>query len=239
MSKPGMFHVVPTVDLNPERDVYVGLPVETTNKQTFHRVPVRSASTESASGDRRYRVNLVPGASNVVQSVQGLRRLLLKFPSVFVPGIKVFEPERDGDRTNLSMGFAMYDHRVGPNRAPVHMRTRGVVVTPEEQRVLDNVDALAMFLRNTMVRCDKIRRTLKLGPDNMTVAQQQVAAEMMELHVARPAVDIANRPGTLRDNAAGGGTDERSYPLHAEPPLQHRGPGHDTATSSWCPPTQM
>jgi hypothetical protein len=170
-----MYTVVPAVDLVPERDVFMGLPVETTNKQTFHRVPIRSACTESPSGDRRTRVQIVPGNPNVVQSCVGLQRLLVRFPSVFVPGIKVFEAGGDSDRTNLSMGFAMYDYRAGP--------------TPEEQRVLDNVDSMALFLRTNMMRCDKIRRALKLGPDNMSVPQQQLAAEMMDLHIVRPAME--------------------------------------------------
>lgn len=181
---PSMFHVVNACELKPERDVFVGLPVETTNKQTFHRVPIRSACTEGPAGDRRVRVQLVDNNPNVVKSCQGLQRLLLKFPSAFVPGIKVFEASNDNDRTNLSMGFALYDYRLGP--------------TPEEQSVLDNIDALALFLRQQMVRCDRIRRTLKLGPDNMTSQQQQVAADMMDLHVARPAVDRSGENRSAR-----------------------------------------
>lgn len=80
-----MFKVIPVGELNAERDVYMGLPVENTNKQTFHRIPIRSSSTESESGDRRIHVKLLPGQTNVVQAVQGLRRLLIKFPAVFVP----------------------------------------------------------------------------------------------------------------------------------------------------------
>jgi hypothetical protein len=195
VGKPNMFHVVPVEDLNAERDVFVGVPVETTNKQTFHRVPIRSSCTESIDEDRRLRVQMVPGSSCVVQSCQGLRRLLLKFPRVFVPGIRVFEANGDNDRTNLSMGFALYDYRTGPG--------------PEEQRVLANLDGLAAFLRHTMMRCDKIRRTLKLGPDNMTVQQQQVAADMMDLYVVRPAVDRGDAGGSAGNFRArnGGGED--------------------------------
>ena len=65
------------------------------------------------------------------QSVQGLKRLLIKFPTVFVPAVKVFEASGENDRTNLSMGFAMYDSRVGPS--------------VEEKQILQNLDATAMF----------------------------------------------------------------------------------------------
>lgn len=172
MAANPMFTVVPALDLNAQRDVYVGLPVENTNKQTFHRIPIRSSCTESDTGDRRIHVKFVPGSQHVVQSTQGLRRLLIKFPSVFVPGIKVFEASNDNDRTNLSMGFALFDSRVGPS--------------PDETKVMENLDGLAAFLRNNLVQCDRIRRMLKIGGENMTSAQQQVAADMMDLHVARP-----------------------------------------------------
>jgi hypothetical protein len=194
-----MFHVVAASELNAERDVYVGLPMESTNKQTFHRIPIRSSCTESDVGDRRWSVKLVPGHPNVVQSTQGLRRLLIKFPTVFVPGIKVFEANNDTDRTNLSMGFALYDSRVGPS--------------PEETLVMKNLDALAMFLRRLLVQCDRIRRPLKLGGENMTPEQQQVAADMMDLHVARP-VDTAAygaRNQAQSTNNRGNG-DERPFP---------------------------
>ena len=199
-----MYHVVPVTDLVPERDVLVGLPVETTNKQTFHRVPVRAAHTESASGDQRTRVQMLPGSPHVVQSCAGLPRLLLRFHSVFVPGIKVFEAANDNDRTNLSMGFSLYDHRTGP--------------TPDEERVLQNMDALALFLRSTMVRCDKIRRTLKLGPENMTEQQQQFAAESMDLHVVRPAVERPPHTGGQGQNASFGTVPSRYCYVKLVPP---------------------
>lgn len=213
-----MFHTVAAVDLQAERDVFMGMPSETTNKQTFLRVPLRSSHTESPSGDKRTRVQFVDGNKHIVQSVrsrthhgdvwasgcvQGLRRLLIRFPMCFVPGIKVFEASNENDRTNLSMGFALYDYRNGP--------------TPEEQRVMDNIDGLAAFLRSTLVRCpcDKLqpgnqrahlvlcfRRMLKLDTSNVS---PQVAAEMLDLHVARPVTDrAATVPG--RTNAPGGGS---------------------------------
>ena len=209
MATNSMFNVIPALDLNAERDVFMGLPVESNTKQTFYRIPIRSSSTESASGDRRIQVKLVPGQTNVVQSVQGLQRLLIKFPQVFVPGIKVFEANNENDRTNTSMGFALYDFRTGPSA--------------DETQMLKNLDGLAMFLRQTMVRCDRIRRVLKLG-ENMTPQQQQVAvemrayfsgyakcalAEMMDLHVARP---LQERSDASLFRGATGQPDDRPPP---------------------------
>ena len=196
MAANTMFTVVAASELQAERDVLVGLPVENTTKQTFHRIPIRSSNTQSATGDRRLQVKMVASQTHVVQSIQGLQRLLIKFPTVFVPGIKVFEANGENDRTNLSMGFALYDFRTGP--------------TPEESRVVENLDTLAMFLRKVMVRCDRFRRILKLG-DNMTAEQQQVAAEMMDLHVVRP---VQDRPDSSSHRNSGSlfGSDERSTP---------------------------
>ena len=47
---------------------------------------------------------------------------------------------------SVSMGFALYDHRSGP--------------TPEEARIMDNIDGLSAFLRNQMMGCEKIRTPL-------------------------------------------------------------------------------
>ena len=199
--QPGMFNVIAAADVEPERDVFVVLPTEAppnkaggNNKQPFHRVPIRSACTESAGGDRRVRVQLVDGHRNVVASAQGLQRLLLRFPRAYVPGVKVFEGNNDGDRTNLSMGFSLYDYRTGP--------------TPEEQQVLGRIDTLADWLRRTIVGCNRIRRTLKLGPDHMDPQQQRVAADMMDLHVARPAVERSGGKGggAGRDGGGYGGS---------------------------------
>ena len=169
MASNSLFHVVEAAQLDAERDVYVGLPVETTNKQTFHRVPVRASRTEA-------RVQLLPGSTHVVQSTQGLRRLLLKFPTSYCPGIKVYHGDGgEADRCNRTLGFALYDQRSGP--------------TPEEVRVQQNIDRLASFIRGLLFRCERIRTTLKLGPATMAPQQQQVAAEMLDLWVARPASD--------------------------------------------------
>ena len=48
--------------------------------------------------------------------------MLIRFPRVFVPGLKVHHADTDGDRANTTMGFALYDHRTGP--------------TEEEKRIL-------------------------------------------------------------------------------------------------------
>ena len=209
MANNSMFNVIPALDLNAERDVFMGLPVESNTKQTFYRIPIRSSSTESAFGDRRVQVKLVPGQTNVVQSIQGLQRLLIKFPQVIVPGIKVVEANNENDRTNTSMGFALYDFRTGPST--------------DETQILKNLDGLAMCLRQTMVRCDRIRRVLKLG-DNMTPQQQQVAVEtrvyfsgfvkcalteMMDLHVARP---LQERSDASLFRGATGQPDDRPPP---------------------------
>lgn len=85
MASNNVFHVVRADALEPERDVFVGLPVECNNKQVFHRIPVRSSCTDGVDGDRQIRVQLLPGNRNVVQSGHGLRRLLLRFPRTYVP----------------------------------------------------------------------------------------------------------------------------------------------------------
>lgn len=70
--------------------------------------------------------------------------------------------------------------------------------TEEESRVLRNIDDLAAHVRGTMMQCEKIRSTLKLGPATLTMEQSQandpdkeivwhcVLADAMDLHVARP-----------------------------------------------------
>jgi hypothetical protein len=91
----------------------------------------------------------------------------------------------------MSLGFALYDWRVGP--------------TTDENRVLKNIDDLAMYLRLTMLRCTDIRRTLKIGPDNMNPEQEKVAAGMMEVHVARPAAEAASGVSRQRTMATSSG----------------------------------
>ena len=191
MAANNVFHVVRAEDLEPKRDLFVGLPVECNNKQVFHRIPVRSSVVDD---DRQPRVQLFQGShnENVVQSIRGLRRLLLRFPRSFVPGLKTHHAETDGDRANITLGFAMYDHRTGP--------------TEVESRVMHNIDALSAFLKTTMLRCDKIRCPLKLGPANMPLQQQQVAADMLDLCPRGPtaAADGPLPPG--RAPPVGGGS---------------------------------
>lgn len=172
MSSNQVFHVVDAADVDPERDVYIGLPVETVNKQTFYRLPIRSANV---GGGNERRVQMLPGSSVVVQSTQGLRRLLLRFPMSYCPRITTHVGDGDNDRTNHSIGFALYDHRAGP--------------TPDDNRLLQSIDRLGTFIAQTMVRCERIRTTLKIGPANMPPAQQQVVVDYMNLCVARPASD--------------------------------------------------
>lgn len=165
-----VFHVVKAASLDPLRDVYIGLPVEGNSKQAFHRVPVRSSVLQNPLA----RVQMLPGQTHVVQSTQGLRRLLLEFPQAYAPGIRVYtQDSADGDRSNVSLGFALFDHRAGPS--------------PEEVQVQTNIDALAALVRRQLMQCDKIRCTLKLGPAKMEPRDQEVAADMLDLHVARPA----------------------------------------------------
>lgn len=80
-------------------------------KQSFHRVPIRSAKLVTED-DRRIPVQFVQNSNTVVQSTKGLRRLLLKFPQAFVHEIKSYESE-GGGRSNLTMGFSLFDSRFG------------------------------------------------------------------------------------------------------------------------------
>lgn len=172
MANNQVFHVIDAAEIDPERDVYVGLPVETVNKQTFHRLPIRSSNLDGAN---ERRVQLLPGSSVVVQSTQGLRRLLVRFPTCYCPRVSTHQGDGDNERTNRSLGFALYDHRSGP--------------TPEDNRMLQSIDRLGAFIAQTMVRCERIRTTLKLGPANMPPAQQQVVVDYMNLGMARPVSD--------------------------------------------------
>lgn len=192
-----IFHVIDVAHLNAERDVFMGLPVESTNKQTFHRVPIRSACMETVD-ERRVNVQFVHGSKTVVQSCRGLRRLLLKFHSVFVPGVKVYTEGEDNAggggqgmaRVNLSMGFGLYDNRTGP--------------TPEETQIMKNIDDLSAFIRSNLVTCEKMRTTLKMGPANMKPDQQRLLAETMDLYIIRPLSDSSTGGGNTGNGSAMG-----------------------------------
>ena len=109
-----LFETVKAARLDPERDVYVGLPTEG-GKQWSCRVPIRSSNLQNSGragaaalpprvGDGNgQRVQILPGQTHVVQSHQGLRRLLLEFPCSYCPGVKVYQAEREGDRTNVNL----------------------------------------------------------------------------------------------------------------------------------------
>lgn len=166
-----MFNVVSAATLDPERDALLCLPQEGQgSKQSFFRVPVRSSVTTTADEQQRIRVTLVPGCSGVVQHPRGLRRLLIRFPMSYVPRVNTFDNNDGGERAaNLSMGFALFDSMVGP--------------TAEQTTIMRNIDALAQWIRLTMLRCDRIRVPLKLtgtaGGGTFTHEQAIVAADMM------------------------------------------------------------
>lgn len=171
-----LFKVVDVAELDAERDVVLGLPVGSTNKQTYHRVPIRSSCLETPD-DRKIRCQFLPGSTTVVQNCRGLQRLALRFHPVFAPGIKVYDSANDEapGRFNMSFGFSLYDNRNGP--------------TPEEERIMRNIDHLSAFIRRTLMTCEKLRTTLKLGAANMSVDQQLLSADIMDLHIVRPVVD--------------------------------------------------
>ena len=188
-----VFHVVVAAALNPERDVLLGLPQEGTGaKQSFHRVPIRS-SVSSTADDERIRVALLPGCTGVTQNHTSLRRLLLRFPESFVPSIHKFENASEGDRLNYSLGFALYDSMQGP--------------TKEQTDVMQNVDALAQWIRLTMIQCDRIRSTLRLGSRPANRDQAMMVADMMgDVFVSRPldAKDGGDAPLPGRGGKGGG-----------------------------------
>jgi hypothetical protein len=70
----------------------------------------------------------------------------------------------------MSLGFALYDGRSGP--------------TPEETRVMANIDALAGMIALTMTRCMQIRS--KVFPNARVDADAQSLADSMDLFVSRP-----------------------------------------------------
>jgi hypothetical protein len=137
-----IFHTIPVADLIPERnrewvsrrrapvpvdDVVFGLPQESTSNIKFHRVPIRASLRE---GPHRF----APGSQSVVKTVAGLRRLLLKFPESYCFGIREYENPNatvDGERFNLSLGFALYDARV---RDRMHLPPVPPPVVPHQNK---------------------------------------------------------------------------------------------------------
>lgn len=103
--------------------------------------------------------------------------------------------------------------------------------TDEERRVMENIDQLASFIRNTMMQCDKIRNTLKLGPVHITSDQCKVLADAMDLYIARPIVDrtrYGRGPSSLSSIPKGMGT-PRSLRRWGPIPIVHEA---DTVTRS-------
>jgi hypothetical protein len=174
-----MFVVRAAVDLNPERDTVLIVPTEGNNKQNFHRVPIRAAPEAGAPLPNE--VADVAGGLRVAPTPAGLRRLLIKFPESFCHGIKEFD-NTESDRQNLSLGFALFDHRVGP--------------TSEQARVLENIDALSGCIRRTMYGCERIRTMLGFGSSKMSEDKQRTLAEEMDLWISKPINEDTPQPIT-------------------------------------------
>lgn len=70
-----------------------------------------------------------------------------------------------------------------------------------------NIDDLAAFLRETMIACEKIRLTLKLGPANVNAEKLRVLADSMDMYIARPLADApttSSRDGGATEETKGG-----------------------------------
>ena len=78
---------------------------------------------------------------------------------------------------SMSMGFALYDGRCGP--------------TPDETRVMANIDALASMLALNMARCMQIRT--KVFPNARPDADARSLADSMDLFLSRPLRSAAAR----------------------------------------------
>lgn len=176
-----MFRVVKAWEMVPERDVLVAFPKEFTTPHLYHRVPVRSSAGYGSDG-RPSRVQFMEGQSHMVQSPNGLKRLLMEFPRAWTPGLRSYQ-NIEGTQPSMSMGFALYDPKMGP--------------THEEQESMNRIDQLAHFIKRTMLRCEKARKLLKLGNAVMDDKQQELAAEMLDMCIARPAT-IGNDGQTRR-----------------------------------------
>lgn len=178
-----LFATYSAADLNPERHAVLALPTE--GAKNSHRVPIRAAADDGSAP-------FLPGKHRLVAKTPGLRRLLVKFPESYCHSIKEYDTA-EGERTNLSLGFALYDPRDGP--------------TPEESRVIDAMDAFAAWIRSTMVGSERIRTTVGLGPATMSEGKQRDKAESMDLWVAKPVDEatpaVPNHAAT-RGGGAGG-----------------------------------
>lgn len=165
-----VFVVCPATELDAERHAVMAVPTEG-SKNGGHRVPIRAAADGAANPI------FVPGTHRVAQSAGGLRRLLVKFPESYCHSIKEHAVTLEGDRANLSLGFALFDPRAGP--------------TEEEERVMKNIDAFSDWVKSTMVGCERIRTVVGLGAANMNEAKQRMVAEHIDLCVSKPAAEPA------------------------------------------------
>jgi hypothetical protein len=181
-----VFVVKPAADLVAERDLVVCTPQEPPPgaKQAFFRVPIRARPAAPA---------FLPGSRDAVGSTAGLKRVLLQFPQSFCHGIKEYDNlGTDSERANMTLGIALFDYRTGP--------------TPEQTHMMRNLDEASAWLRTALYTTEKIRTTLGLGPANMPIEKQRMAAEMMDLHIAKPLLekDAPKSSGTKRGDGAGG-----------------------------------
>jgi hypothetical protein len=185
-----MYVVCNAADLDGAQHAVMVHPIEGVGKQGhFHRVPIRAA-VDTSPGATAAMVAVEEGL-RVAPTPAGLRRLLVRFPQSFCHGIKEFDaiPGVD-DRSNISMGFTLFDHRTGP--------------TEEQARVLANIDNFSARVRRTMYGCERIRTTLGLGAANMPAAQQSIMADVMDLWVSKPVSD-SPPPSVTHGNKRGGG----------------------------------
>jgi hypothetical protein len=194
-----MFIVRNAADLVADRDAVLVVPSEGNSKQgnNFHRVPIRAAPpSDVCSGSGNGNVVDVEGGLRVAPTPAGLRRLLLRFPESFCNGVKEFDTA-DGERQNLSLGFALFDHRVGP--------------TAEEARVLENIDALSGRIRRTLYGCERIRTTLGFGSSKMSAVTQRTLADEMDLWISKPVTEEEDTatsittPGHNHSSSSGSG----------------------------------
>lgn len=177
-----VYLAMPILDVTPERDLYMALPTEMSvpgTRQTYYRAPIRSSQT--TNNNTGGVVERVDGATNIVKSQKGLRRLLLRFPKVFVPGIKQFSStdNNSGSRPQLSMGFAMYDGRKDEPDAA-------------DKSLCAKVDEISSFLRRLVVGNPRMRKTLGLGYGNeMSDTEIRYAADALatKLSICRPLED--------------------------------------------------
>ena len=96
-------------------------------------------------------------------------RAATQFPESYVHAVTVYDATVDHADPSMSVGFALYDGRSGP--------------TPEETRIMDNIDALASMIALTMTRCMQIRS--KVFPNSRSDADAQSLADSMDLFISR------------------------------------------------------